>query len=57
MSKQLFVDPNIARAPGKIAFTDIPVNTYQKKVADEVGNFYRRPVQEHLSRHARAARV
>ncbi len=39
MSKQLFVDPNVARAPGKITFTDIPVNTYQKKVKDEVGNF------------------
>ena len=25
MSKQLFVDPNVVRAPGKITFTDIPV--------------------------------
>ena len=39
MSKQLFVDPNVVRAPGKITFTDIPVNTYQKKVKDELGNF------------------
>ena len=39
MSKQLYVDPNVVRAPGKITFTDIPVNTYQKKVADEIGNF------------------
>ncbi len=39
MSKQLFVDPNGGRAPGKITFTDIPVNTYQKKVKDELGNF------------------
>ena len=39
MSKQRFVDPNVVRAPGKITFTDIPVNTYQKKVKDELGNF------------------
>jgi len=39
MSKQLYVDPNVVRAPGKITFTDIPVNTYQKKVKDELGNF------------------
>ena len=42
MSKQLFVDPNEVRAPGKITFTDIPVNTYQKKVKDELGNFTER---------------
>ncbi|MGI6238468.1 MAG: alpha-ketoacid dehydrogenase subunit alpha/beta [Christensenellales bacterium] len=39
MSKQLYVDPNVVRAPGKITFTDIPVNTYQKKVKDELGSF------------------
>ncbi|MBR0464188.1 MAG: dehydrogenase [Clostridia bacterium] len=39
MSKQLYVDPNVVRAPGKITFEDIPVNTYQKKVKDEIGNF------------------
>ena len=39
MSKQIYVDPSVVRAPGKITFTDIPVNTYQKKVKDELGNF------------------
>ena len=37
MSKQLFVDPNVVRAPGKITFTDIPVNTYKKKDKEERG--------------------
>jgi len=39
MSKQLFVDPNVARAPGYIHFEDIPCNQYQKTVKDELGNF------------------
>ena len=39
MSKQLFVDPNVVRKPGKITFQDIPVNQYQKSVKDELGNF------------------
>lgn len=39
MSKQLFVDPREMRAPGKIEFTDILENQYQKTVKDEVGNF------------------
>ena len=30
MSKQLFVDPREMRAPGKIEFTDILENQYQK---------------------------
>ena len=38
MSKQLYVDPNALRKPGKVHFEDIPVNTYQKTVKDEVGN-------------------
>ena len=38
MSKQLFVDPREMRAPGKIEFTDILENQYQKTVKDEVGN-------------------
>ena len=38
MSKQLFIDPNALRKPGKVHFEDIPVNTYQKTVKDEVGN-------------------
>ena len=39
MSKQLFIDPNEMRKPGYVHFEDIPVNQYQKKVKDEVGNF------------------
>ncbi|MBQ4062450.1 MAG: dehydrogenase [Christensenellaceae bacterium] len=39
MSKQLFVDPNEVRKPGKIEFQDIPVNTYQKTVKDELGRY------------------
>ncbi|MDI9505138.1 MAG: alpha-ketoacid dehydrogenase subunit alpha/beta [Candidatus Excrementavichristensenella sp.] len=39
MSKQLFVDPNELRKPGYVRFQDIPVNQYQKKVKDELGNF------------------
>ena len=39
MSKQLFVDPNVVRAPGVIHFDDIPVNQYKKTVKDELGNF------------------
>ena len=39
MSKQLFVDPNVARASGTIHFEDIPVNQYKKSVKDELGNF------------------
>ncbi len=38
MSKQLFVDPSALRKPGKVRFEDIPVNTYQKTVKDEVGH-------------------
>ena len=38
MSKQLFVDPSVLRKPGKVRFEDIPVNTYQKTVKDEVGH-------------------
>lgn len=39
MSKALFVSPAEMRKPGSIKFTDIPVNTYQKTVKDELGNF------------------
>ena len=39
MSKQLFIDPNEMRKPGKVTFTDIPVNVYQKTVKDEKKNF------------------
>jgi len=39
MTKCLIVDPAQQRKPGKISFHDIPVNVYQKTVADEKGNF------------------
>ncbi|MEF9896142.1 MAG: thiamine pyrophosphate-dependent enzyme, partial [Clostridia bacterium] len=39
MSKQLYIDPIEMRKPGKVTFTDIPVNQYQKSVKDELGNF------------------
>ena len=36
MPKSLFVDPNVVRAPGKVTFNDIPVNQYNKTVAEEL---------------------
>lgn len=39
MTKCLVVDPAKLRKPGSISFNDIPMNTYQKKVADEKGTF------------------
>ena len=39
MTKCLIVDPNKERKPGKISFRDIPMNVYQKTVADEKNNF------------------
>ncbi len=39
MPKNLFVDPAEVRAAGKITFNDIPVNVYNKSVADERGKF------------------
>lgn len=39
MTKSLVIDPKKVRKKGKIKFNDIPVNTYQKKVKDEVDNF------------------
>ena len=41
MPKSLFIDPAVVRAPGKLSFDDIPMNTYQKTVKDELGNFTR----------------
>ena len=41
MPKSLFIDPAVVRAPGKLSFDDIPLNTYQKTVKDELGNFTR----------------
>ncbi len=39
MPKSLFVDPVETLAPGKITFKDIPVNAYNKTIADERGKF------------------
>ena len=39
MPKSLYVDPVVTRAPGKIEFKDIPVNTYNKTVAEERSRF------------------
>ncbi len=39
MPKSLFVDPVETLAPGKITFKDIPVNTYNKTIAEERGHF------------------
>ncbi|MGI5936008.1 MAG: alpha-ketoacid dehydrogenase subunit alpha/beta [Oscillospiraceae bacterium] len=35
MPKSLFIDPDSIRSPGKITFTDIPVNAYDKTMAEE----------------------
>jgi len=39
MPKSLYVDPNEIRASGKITFEDIPVNAYNKTIAQEKKNF------------------
>ncbi len=39
MPKNLVIDPNFIRASGKIQFTDIPVNVYNKTIEDEKKNF------------------
>jgi 2-oxoisovalerate dehydrogenase E1 component len=39
MTKSLLVDPKQMRKAGKIKIADIPMNTYQKTVADEKGNY------------------
>lgn len=39
MPKSLFIDPAALRAPGKISFQDIPVNTYNKTVAEERAHY------------------
>jgi 2-oxoisovalerate dehydrogenase E1 component len=46
MSKQLFVDPSALRKPGKVHFKDIPLNTYQKAVKDEVGNLSKQQLRD-----------
>ncbi len=39
MTKKLFISPEEVRKPGWIKFNDIPVNQYQKKVAEEKDRF------------------
>lgn len=39
MTKSLVIDPKKMRAPGVLHLPDIPMNTYQKTVKDELGNF------------------
>ena len=39
MPKNLVIDPNFIRAKGKIQFSDIPVNVYNKTIEDEKKNF------------------
>ena len=39
MPKSLYVDPVVTRAAGKIEFKDIPVNVYNKTVAEERERF------------------
>jgi len=39
MTKSLFMDPNELRKPGKVTFTDIPVNQYNKTINEEKENY------------------
>ena len=39
MTKSLFMDPNELRKPGKVTFTDIPVNQYNKTIKEEKENY------------------
>ena len=39
MAKQIFIDPNERRSPSMETFHDIPVNQYQKRMADVRGEF------------------
>ena len=39
MPKSIYVDPAEIRKPGKITFTDIPVNAYNKTFEEERSNF------------------
>ncbi len=46
MPKQLFIDPQKVRKPGKITFGEIPVNRYQKTLAEEKGNYSKEDLME-----------
>ncbi|MEF8810669.1 MAG: thiamine pyrophosphate-dependent enzyme [Bacteroidales bacterium] len=39
MPKSQFINPKEARKPGKITFGEIPINKYQKSIAEEKKNF------------------
>lgn len=39
MPKSQFIDPNVMRKSGKVTFTDIPVNQYNKTITEEKKNF------------------
>ncbi len=41
MPKKLFIDPKKVRKPGKIIFGEIPVNQYQKTLAEEKDHYTR----------------
>jgi len=41
MPKKLFIDPLKVRKPGKITFGEIPLNQYQKTLAEEKDNYTR----------------
>ena len=41
MAKQLFVDPNEVRKSSEIVFSNIPVNTYNKTLEEELENYSR----------------
>ena len=38
MPKSLYVDPAVVRAPGEVSFNSIPVNKYNKTVAEELAS-------------------
>ena len=38
MPKSLYVDPNLVRAPGEVTFNSIPVNQYNKTIAEELAS-------------------
>ncbi len=46
MPKQLFIDPQKVRKPGKITFGEIPINQYQKTLAEEKENYTREELME-----------
>ena len=39
MPKSQYIDPAVMRAPGKVEFTDIPVNQYNKTIEEEKANY------------------